>query len=360
MLAVALFACSANDDVQPDRKPVAWIEVGAEMDGAAESGTLPGRIQAADRAVLSFEVGGTISRMDADIGESVGRGAVLAALDNADYRLQVAQASATLAETDARLKRARLDEERQESLFERGAASESRLEQARSEANSLASIASANRAQLGLAREALSDSSLRAPFGGRIARRLVEPGTQVSPGQPVYEIDGTRLEVAFSVNARQRERLDVGDTVTATLDDASGARSAATVTEISSRASGPGAFEVVARMAAADPQIRSGQVVDVSLPSGNGRDADAGGEQLFVPLTAIVPEGDNRGSVWRIEEETGAIESVPVILGSATEGVVEVVDGIEKGDMIVSRGAAFLSEDQLVERIGAGARRYAK
>lgn len=358
--AAALAACSAADQSQPAPKPVAWIEVGARGESSITSGTLPGRVQAADRSVLSFEVGGTITRMNADIGESFGRGSVLAALDSSDYRLQVAQASATLAETTARLERAKLDENRQKSLFERGAASETRLEQAQAEARSLASIAAANRAQLGIAREAVSDSALRAPFSGRIARRLVEPGTQVSPGQPIFEIDGAQLEVAFSVNARQREQLNLGDTVTVTVDGGDSLESAATITEISSRASGPGAFEVIARLAASDDQVRSGQVVDVRLPEFEAQHTESSNLSVLVPLTAIMPEGENKGSVWRIERETGAIERVFVTLGSSSRDFVEILNGLEAGDMIVSRGVAFLSEGQSVERIGAGARRYAE
>ena len=151
----------------------------------------------------------SITAVNADIGDRVGRGSVLASLSATTYRYQLSEAEAQLAETRAQLAQARLDAARQERLYEEGAASETRLETARAQAGSLASLADARSAQIDVAREALSDTSVRAPFSGRIARRLVEPGTQVSPGQPILELDGERLEAVF-VSAREpaRRRLD--------------------------------------------------------------------------------------------------------------------------------------------------------
>ncbi|MEE4212694.1 MAG: efflux RND transporter periplasmic adaptor subunit [Parvularcula sp.] len=357
--SLALAACGSKEEPAPP-KPVAWIEIGAGSDTEIAT-AVPGRVQAASRTVLSFEVGGTIASMSADIGDRVGRGNVIASLDPASYRLEVAGAQANLAESRARLNQARLDEERQEYLYSEGAASQARLENARAQLGSLGAIADANEAQLGVAREALSDTRLRAPYSGQIARRMVEPGTQVSPGQPVYELDGTQLEVTFSVPQRQLGRLSVGQTVTVVPSSGDGVTSSARITDIGSRASGPGAFEIVAALAAGSPELESGQVVEVRLPdrpaqTENGQATD----RLLVPLTAIIPDGDDSGYVWRIAPRTQQLEKVPVRFGEASGNQLAVLSGLSSGDVIVSKGAAFLSEGQEISRLGVGPRLYAR
>ncbi|WP_159456622.1 efflux RND transporter periplasmic adaptor subunit [Altererythrobacter xiamenensis] len=358
-ISLMLVACGSQDEPPPP-KPVAWIEIGtgSNTDIATK---VPGRVQARNRTVLSFEVGGTIASMSADLGDRVARGNVIATLDPASYRLEVARAQANLAESRARLDQARQDEQRQEYLYSEGAASQARLEDARAQLGSLGAIADANEAQLGVAREALSDTRMRAPYSGQIARRLVEPGTQLSPGQPVYELDGSQLEVSFSVPQRQRDRLSVGQNVTVAPSSGDGITSSARITDIGSRASGPGAFEIVAALAAASPELEAGQVVEVRLPdrpaqSENGRDT----ARILVPLTAIIPEDDDSGYVWRILPRTQRLEKAPVRFGKASGNEVVVLSGLSRGDMIVSKGAAFLSEGQEVSRLGVGPRRYAR
>lgn len=354
-LLLAVSACSSSEE-PPSPKPVAWMQIGANEDDAFAS-RVPGRVQAAQRSVLSFEVGGVVMNMSADLGDSVGSGAVLASLDAASYRLEVERARANLAESNARLAQARQDSDRQAVLFAEGAASEARLESARAQSESLQAIANANRAQLGIAVESLSDTRLRAPFGGRIARRLVEPGTQVSPGQPVFELDGRQLEVSFSVSSQLRERLSVGQTVTVTTGRGD-ARSSARITDIATRGTGPGAFEVVAALAANAPDVEAGEVVDVALPEAT--DEAERSSRIVVPLTAIMPDAEGAGHVWRIERETQAVQRVPVRLGSVEGDRIAILSGLRRGDMIVTKGVAFLTEGQRIDRIGTGSRRYAQ
>ena len=79
-----------------------------------------------------------------------------------------------------------------------------------------------------------------------------------------------------------------------------------------------------------------------------------------MPLTAIIPEDDDSGYVWRILPRTQRLEKAPVRFGKASGNEVVVLSGLSRGDMIVSKGAAFLSEGQEVSRLGVGPRRYAR
>ena len=354
--AALLSACGNAEPEAAEPRPVAWLEVGSE-DGP-DGLYLPGRVRAAQRALLSFEVGGVVTAVNADIGDRVGRGSTLASLSATTYRYQLSQAEAQLAETRAQLVQAQQDAARQERLFEEGAASESRLETARAQAGSLSSLANARSAQIGVAREALSDTRLRAPFSGRIARRLVEPGTQVSPGQPVLEIDGAQLEATFVLPASRRQEVAVGDTVSLRASSGDPVERSGRIADISSRAGTGGAFEVVVDIAAADPALQSGEIVEIMLPrGGNTSDTEA---MVMVPLTAVRPEDNDSGTVFVIDRKSGLIAARPVELGRIAESRVAILSGLTRGDVIVAKGVAFLEDGDAVKPIGQGARRFAQ
>ena len=355
---LALSACSGGEEEPVEARPVASMEIGAESQDANTGRNLPARIRAANRTMLSFEVGGVVTRMNADLGDRVGRGAVLAQLDGTTYRLQVSQARAQIAEAEARLAQARQEADRQEALFPEGATSEMRLENARAQYGSLQAIVAANRDQARIAQEALSDTRLRTPFSGNVARRLVEPGTQVSPGQPIYELDGDVLEVVFAVSSDIRDALQVGTVVEVRSGDGEGTVRSARVIDIASRASGPGSFEIVAALGIGQQGFEPGQPAQVTLPEAlNSDETDTA--SITVPLTAIMPIDENVGQVWVIGDDS-TIAAREVRLGAITEQSVRIVSGLRRGEVIVTKGVAFLEAGEEVSRIGVGARRFSR
>ena len=357
--AFLLAGCSETEK-PPEPRPVAWVEVGASETTSDDQVTFPARVRAEQRASLSFEVGGTLTSVRAEIGDRVGRGAVVATLDSATYRFNAASADAQVVETRARLARARQEAERQRALFAEGATSETRLETADAEVNSLEALLDAGQAQAGSARETLSDTRLRAPFSGRVARRIVEPGTPVSPGQPVLELDGFGTEVVFSVPGTLRDRLATGQSVEVLRPGRDVPALAATITEISSRGSGPGAFEIVARVMAGEGTIEPGEVAEVRLSRDAGNEEPRPQSATYaIPLTAIMPTGPDRGEVWVVDTQTDKVSARTIRFEAASENRVTVTSGLKSGDVVVSKGAAFLQTGERVSLIGAGARRFA-
>lgn len=356
--ALALVSCSSSEEAKTEPRPVDWIEIGNRSAGDEAANVFPGTVRASQQTLVGFEVAGRLASVRYDIGQAFPRGAALATIEPNDYRLRVAEARAALSESQARALQASQNLERQEALFEQDATAEMTLESARAQARSLQQISAANAARLGIARESLSDTTLTAPFAGRVARRLLEQGAQVQPGEPVLEIDGVGLEVSFTVPRAQRERLQIGDQVTVLLDrDGDILQAPGSITEISSRAAGVGAFEVLANIPSFGDELRAGMAVDVRI---DNTDDDTSPSAIVIPLTAFMPTGENTGQVYKINRETGRIEPKAVRLGPASETGIIVTSGLRRGDIIVSRGLAFIEPGDVVYRIGTGAERYAK
>lgn len=352
-------ACSGSEQLVSEPRPVDWVKVGSSSADTAQGNVFPGRIQARESTLVSFEVGGRVASISYEIGDAFRRGAPLARIEGKVYQMRVREAQANLMESRAREAEAKLNLERQKSLFEKNAASKAELERAEAQLGSLRGLTQANAARVGLARDALSDAALRAPFAGRVARRLVEPGAQVAPGEPVLEIDGIALEVRFTVSSAQRDLLSAGDPVTVLMRSDAGdvIETPATISELSSRATGVGAFEVLASVPALQGGARPGQVVDVRIEGA----ADTQGEApILIPITAFKPTGPNTGEVMVIDQGNGRLRARPVSLGKLVGDQIAVISGLQPGTIIVKRGLSFVTDGEPVTQIGTGPERYSK
>ena len=357
-LSLGIAACSGQEPQSSEPRPVDWIEVGSGAADGQAANVFPGRVQARQSTMVSFEVEGRVAAMPFEIGDTFRRGAPLARVDRNVYRLRLAEAQAQLAETEARAIEADLNLERQKDLFERKAASKAEFERAQASADSLKGLATAAKARVGLANDALSDTAIRAPFAGRVARRMLEPGAQVRPGEPVLEIDGMGLEVSFTVSRTIRAGLEVGDPVTVILGGADAQQVSGSVVDLSSRATGVGAYEIVANIPSIDDTFRPGAVVDVRLDEGPA--SQEVGAEIMIPITAFKPGEASKALVMVIDPETSTVSARRVTLGRMAGDFIAVTEGLKRGEVIMKRGVAFVSEGEAVSPIGLSAERYSK
>ena len=94
LLAGSLSGCNkvqSEENVQVV-KPVKLFEIPQQTD--IEFDSFIAKVDATDRAALSFQVGGDIEVFDVRMGEEVKKGQVLAVLDATDYRIAVDAAQA--------------------------------------------------------------------------------------------------------------------------------------------------------------------------------------------------------------------------------------------------------------------------
>lgn len=149
--------------------------------------TLYGNVDIRDVA-LGFRVSGRIDRMQFEEGDTVEKGAVLAALDKEPLRNELALREAELAEAEAALRNAEKDFERRAELVRRGAISESAYDDALAARDEARARVQTVKARLDLARTNLEDTEIHAPAGGIILTRIREPGSIVATGAPVYTL----------------------------------------------------------------------------------------------------------------------------------------------------------------------------
>lgn len=159
-----------------------------------------GRINASRSSNLGFERPGLLASVTVDEGAVVKAGDVLAALDTRSLKAQLAQARAQEREASARLSLSKVTVERQKKLLERKNVSQQRYDEARFEGQAIAAQLAGARASITALEVAIELASIRAPYDGHVVSRMVDEGTVVNAGQPIFRLlESARLEAHIGI-----------------------------------------------------------------------------------------------------------------------------------------------------------------
>lgn len=163
---------------------------------------LTGRVVARQSVSLAFEPAGRVSAVSADRGDAVEQGDVLATLDTRRLESRLAEVAARSEEARASLALAQRQEEREAQLNQNNFASRTALDQARTDRLTLQARLAALAAERDSLTADLNDSTLKAPFAGRVIERHVSVGSLVSSGTAAFDlIDVEQLEAHLGLPA---------------------------------------------------------------------------------------------------------------------------------------------------------------
>ncbi len=140
---------------------------------------------------LSAEVAAKIVSIAVDVGQTVRKGAVVARLDDADFRLALERARAQRESIVARLRLAEVQLERARELQRRNFVSAEALVQRETEVNALRADLRASESQVATARRQLEKTIVRAPFDGAVRARHAQLGELASPGTALLTLTQT-------------------------------------------------------------------------------------------------------------------------------------------------------------------------
>lgn len=351
---LALVACGGEEAVERERapRPVAWDAATPHAEATVRR--LPGVVRPIERAPLSFEAGGRVRKVRVDIGDHFGAGEVLAELDPRTYRLTLEERRAELGEMRAALAEAEADFERQTRLFGEGWIAQAAYDSAESRFETARNRLETALSRVAMAEEALEDTVLEAPFAGVVAGRLVEPAQQVAAGERVFDVQGNSggVEVRIAAPETIVDRLEVGTEHAVELPVRPGLDLVGRVTQIGAEAAEANAYPVTLRLIDAPADLRTGLTAEVDLRLGVAAERDL----LAVPVAAAQASEDGAYHVFVVED--GVALRRPVELADLAGDRALVAAGLAAGETVVTRGAAFLSDGQPVELLGAGVSRF--
>lgn len=363
LLGLTLAACSeplAPGAVAETTRPALIVTVGEAA--ASEALRLPGRVRAAKRAELSFDVPGFVDQFSLEEGRRVKAGEGVARLDDRIYRSRLDAAR-------AEFERAKNDLARYQRLWDGEQAV------ARAEVDDRRARLEAARTSLAAAERDLADTVIKAPFEGVITRRRVEPFTNVQAKQPIAELQDLRaLGVVLNVPERLVRRMRPqqgavaflegehasdgehaigGDRVLAGAGASDGDRAA------SGRAL---ALELKSFAAEADPLTQTYAVVLAvrSVPAGmnllpgmavtlepTAEAGEAATATIRVPLAAVAADAQGQPGVWVVGQD-GRVARRAVRTGAIVGADIVVASGLAPGERIVAAGVGALRDGMAV------------
>ena len=352
LIGVLLTGCSGGEEPvgPPASRPVKLFTV--EGVGTSALRNFPGSVRATRRADLAFRVAGVLQQMAVKEGQTVAKGALLAALDPTDFKITLEDRQASFDNSERNFKRAK-------ELIVDG--NISKLDYDRMEANF-----KTTRAALSQARQDLVYTELRAPFAGSIGQRLVENFEEVQAKQTIFRFqDNSQLDVLIDmpealVRSLRMEDEEIGEDGTtaaakrikayARFEGRTDTRFPLTVREVATKAdSQTQTFRVTFTMPApTEFRVLSGMTVTVGVDFASLMDDD---ESKWVPLNAVQADSGLNARVWVLDESTMTVSSLPVTIGRMRERSIEVTSGLYGGEEIVSVGAPYLAEDMRVTRM---------
>jgi RND family efflux transporter MFP subunit len=294
-----------------------------------------GNLLAVNRATLKAEITGRVTRVAVQEGDAIAAGALLGAIDEDDYVLGVQAAEAQLAQTRTQALQTRRDYDRAQMLLEKRSITRQAEQQAETAFNAAQATVAAAESNLGMARLRLKKARLTSPFSGQVARRLVQPGEMLAPGQPAFEVvDNRKLEIQADLPAEVMSQVKVGQKATfraVGVDHLLEGR----VTQVSPSLSQDGrTLRVRMEVPNVDGQLKSGLFVEGVVL--------ADGEQKKAALPATLLKAQDRDAELYVSEG-GVARRRKVVLGPEQDGF-RPVDGLAAGALVVDDGKDLVGD----------------
>ena len=289
--------------------------------------------------VIGTEVGGLrIVEAPLDEGMTVRAGELLARLDDSVLAAQAAQAQAAIGEAEAFLDFARQEEARSEALVRTQTGSRQLLEQRQSATRQAEARLVSARARLAEVQSRLAQTRILAPSDGLVSRVSVRIGAVPAQGQELFRlIRDHRLELEARVPELELADLRAGQPALIRHGNR----------EVRAE------LRLVAPIVT--PETRLG-TVRIALPPDSGLKpgmfarAEIEGparEAVMVPASALVFR-DGAPQAFVLPEGRDRVEMRRLIAGARQDGMVEITEGLRPGERVVTAGAGFLVNGDLV------------
>lgn len=342
LVAAFLFGCGQEAEVAIDlARPVVVAPV--SVTDLAERIEATGQLAAREQAVIASETQGRVAEILVDEGDRVEAGDTLLLIDPERRELELANARAQITDAAAALQESRRELDRVELLHAKGIASDQALDQARTARARAQSRFASLKAQGGVADRSLRDATVKAPFGGLVARRDVSRGEFVGVGQALFELVALDpIEVEFSLAERDSARVAVGQTVGITVSPYPGEVFEGKVSVISPTIDPKTrTLRVKARLPNTDGRLRPGLFARAELGVSMRQGI------VMVPEEAVLQRA--AGQLVYVARD-GLAHRVIVTTGAHRDGLVEIREGLAAGDEIVVRGQAALGDGTPISR----------
>lgn len=329
-------ACqSSKPEEQPEERSSASTPKGPALDyviarpqALDEVIQTDGELLAWQRIRLQSEVAGRVVGLSMPEGGRVERGQVLLRMDSRELRAQRDRMQAEL-----RLARNKL--QRQKTLQANDLASAETVEELQRDVET-------SEAEVQRLQAAIDKTILRAPFSGRLGLHDVVVGAYLSPQENMTDlVDDRRLKLDFALAEQYTGQVTTGDTVFFTTNVNPDSAQPAKVYAVSPQvATDSRRLQVRAEVPNPQGRWKPGLFAEIELPIKRRSRA------IMIPNIALIPTRD-RKEVFIYKH--GQAHSRALVTGFRSENRVEVIQGLQRGDTVLTSGLLQIQDGQAVQ-----------
>ena len=306
--------------------------------------TFTATVRASERVELSFQVPGKLNELPVKKGQSIEQGDLIGRLDQRDYKSNLKSAQAEYDKALANFKRG-------DELVGKGFISRTDYDRLRARRDVTA-------AELDKAKKALEDTSLKAPFSGVVAQRFVENFTEVRAKQKIVSLqDASLLELVVyipeNIVAMRRQEGAAQLKLYATFSAITGEEFPLTIKEFSTQADAKTqTFEYVLTMPRPEGRnILPGMTANVHAVR-TDLDETQMAATVTIPAIAVFADKQGQAHVWIIKQPDNTAHARKVTTGKLSGAdQIEILDGIESGEVIATAGVSQLREGMRVRPV---------
>jgi membrane fusion protein, multidrug efflux system len=335
VLAIIVFRLSTNykkinasKDVITD---LAYVSVNVSpvlKMSISDSLRLTGFMEAFSEIDIAAEAQGTITSLNAALGQEKSKGSVIATIDDKLKKLDVQTASISI----AKLKK---DLERNTNLFKGGTITEQQLNDAQNSYDN-AEI------QLEQAEKLLADATIKSPISGVITKKQVEEGEYINIGSPIVTIiDISMLRIKLNVSEANVYQLKLNDKAIITTDVYRGVTFEGNISFISSQGDESHNYpvEIVITNNSKYP-LKSGTFANVMIKLPMAEEA------LYIPRESLL--GSITDAEVYIAENNKAVLK-KIVVGNGNDKYLQIISGLKEGEEVIVNGQINLSENKAIK-----------
>ena len=328
MVLSVMLICSCTGKKEHDSKAPTRVKTEVASTAMSMNGqTYVGMVEECEATAVSFTGMGVVKRVLVNEGQAVGRGQLIAEMDDTQARNLLSGAEATLAQANDALERYKM-------LHDAGSLPEVQWVEIQSK------VAQA-KSQYEVARKNLADCRLTAPVSGVIGKKLIGAGETALPSQAVVTIlDISSVKVKVAISEAEIGGIS-GNTSSIIKVEAIGRSFEGGRIEKGVQADAlTHTYDIRIHVANKERKLLPGMVASV-LFSSDKREVKS--EKLSMPVTAVQKQADGNLFVWTVGKDSTAHRTM-ITTGETLGNRIVVASGISEGERIVTEGYQKLSE----------------
>jgi RND family efflux transporter MFP subunit len=279
----------------------------------------------------SSEISGRIVNVLVKEGSRVSAGQVLATIKRDAIEVDVTQAQNNL-------QNAIIDNQRYENAFKTGGVTKQQLDNSRLQLKNMQAAVKAQGVKV-------NDTSIRAGISGTVNKKMVEPGTVVSPGTAMFEIVNINsLKLSVLVDESQIGKIQLGQEVPIKVNVLPEDSFVGRITFIAPKSDASLNFPVEIEVQNRGT-LKAGMYATAKFSTNNGAETQ---NMLTVPAEAFV-NGVSSGQLFVVQN--GVAKLIKVTIGKVYGDKVQVLSGLNGGEQVVTSGQINLDNGSKVNII---------